>query len=226
MEGDLMDNGSQFIDRFIDLQERAAEKNLPTSARQLLTALFLIDNSTYWKETFNAPNSVLQKWSGLKLEAIRMNRILLSELGFIKYSKGDGAHAAEYSICFDDSSTVKRDSSTVKRDIHRHKDIKTIEDIKTKERETTPKKKFQKPTLEEIQAFVNEKGYVFDPGQFFDYYESKGWLVGKSPMKNWKAACSTWNRRELDRHPWKSRDKGYSAQEAQWKKDIDDNIPF
>ena len=240
MNDDLKDIGSQFIDRFIDLQERAAEKNLPTSARQLLTALFLIDNSTYWKETFNAPNSVLQKWSGLKLEAIRMNRILLSELGFIKYSKGDGAHAAEYSICFDDSSTVKRDSSTVKRDtspvkrdsspvkrdIHRHKDIKTIEDIKTKERETTPKKKFQKPSLEEIQAYVKEKGYVFDAGQFFDYYESKGWLVGKSPMKNWKAACSTWNRRELERHPWKNRGREYSEQEAQWKKDIDDNIPF
>jgi hypothetical protein len=29
---------------------------------------------------------------------------------------------------------------------------------------------------------------------FFDYYESKGWLVGKSPMKNWTAAMSTWRR--------------------------------
>ena len=73
---------------------------------------------------------------------------------------------------------------------------------------------------------MKEKGYVFDAGQFFDYYESKGWLVGKSPMKNWKAACSTWNRRELERHPWKNRGREYSEQEAQWKKDIDDNIPF
>ena len=55
-----------------------------------------------------------------------------------------------------------------------------------------PKKRFKKPTIEEIQAYIKEKKRHFDAERFFDYYESKGWLVGKSPMKDWKAACRTW----------------------------------
>lgn len=57
---------------------------------------------------------------------------------------------------------------------------------------TTATKKFVKPTIEEIKAYVKEKGYNVDAERFFSYYESKGWIVGKSPMKNWKAAVSTW----------------------------------
>lgn len=57
---------------------------------------------------------------------------------------------------------------------------------------------FQKPTIEEIRQYCLEKGYNVDAEQFFNFYESKGWLVGKSPMKNWRAAVSTWNKREKE----------------------------
>lgn len=33
-----------------------------------------------------------------------------------------------------------------------------------------------------------------DAESFVDYYTSKGWVVGKSPMKDWKAAIRTWNK--------------------------------
>ena len=62
-----------------------------------------------------------------------------------------------------------------------------------------PKKseRFVKPTIEEIQAHIFEKGYTFDAEAFYAFYESNGWKVGKNPMKNWKMACTTWakNRR-------------------------------
>lgn len=58
--------------------------------------------------------------------------------------------------------------------------------------------RFQKPTIEEIRQFCLEKGYNVDAEQFFNFYESKGWLVGKSPMKNWRAAVSTWNKRDKE----------------------------
>lgn len=54
--------------------------------------------------------------------------------------------------------------------------------------------KFKKPTLDEVKEYCHEKGYTFSPNAFIDYYESNGWRVGKNPMKNWKAACSTWQR--------------------------------
>ena len=57
-----------------------------------------------------------------------------------------------------------------------------------------PKSTFSKPTLEEVLAYVIEKGYHFDAERFYYYYESVGWKVGKKPMKSWKAACVTWER--------------------------------
>ena len=62
-------------------------------------------------------------------------------------------------------------------------------------------KRFKKPTIEEIQAYINEKSYHFDAETFFAFYESKGWKVGTSPMKKWQAACVTWERSYLQKHP-------------------------
>ena len=53
-------------------------------------------------------------------------------------------------------------------------------------------KRFIKPTIQEIQAHILEKGYTFDAEAFYAFYESNGWKVGKNPMKNWKMACTTW----------------------------------
>lgn len=50
-------------------------------------------------------------------------------------------------------------------------------------------KRFTPPTLAEVQSYVAERHSPVDPQEFIDFYESKGWMVGKAPMKNWKAAC-------------------------------------
>ena len=55
-------------------------------------------------------------------------------------------------------------------------------------------KRFVKPTVEEIRAYIFEKGYTFDAETFFAFYESNGWKVGRNPMKNWKMACTTWSK--------------------------------
>lgn len=57
-------------------------------------------------------------------------------------------------------------------------------------------KRFVKPALEEVEEYVSAKGYTFNPEAFWSYYEAVGWKVGSKPMKNWKAACSTWQQRE------------------------------
>lgn len=48
-------------------------------------------------------------------------------------------------------------------------------------------------------AYAESKGIAlgsidFDPDHFVDYYESKGWKVGKAPMKDWKATVRNWLR--------------------------------
>lgn len=55
-------------------------------------------------------------------------------------------------------------------------------------------KKFTKPTIEEIQTYCRERNNTVEASKFFDFYESKGWKVGNSPMKDWRAAVRTWEK--------------------------------
>ena len=57
---------------------------------------------------------------------------------------------------------------------------------------------FQKPTIEEIRRYCQESRLDVDAEQFFNFYESKGWVIGKSPMKSWRAAVCTWSRRQKE----------------------------
>lgn len=55
-------------------------------------------------------------------------------------------------------------------------------------------KTFRKPTVEDVQAYIDEKGYSVNADRFIDYYTANGWKVGKNPMKDWKAAVRNWER--------------------------------
>lgn len=66
-------------------------------------------------------------------------------------------------------------------------------------KKVAPKKesRFSKPSIEEIKDYFFEIGsenYNLESEKFFDYYESNGWQVGKSKMKDWKATARNWNR--------------------------------
>ena len=54
--------------------------------------------------------------------------------------------------------------------------------------------RFKKPTVEEIAEYCRERNNGIDAQRFFDYYEAKGWLIGKTKMKDWRAAVRTWER--------------------------------
>jgi len=49
--------------------------------------------------------------------------------------------------------------------------------------------RFVPPTVEEVAAYVKQRGSAVDPQGFIDFYAAKGWLIGKAPMRDWKAAC-------------------------------------
>lgn len=57
------------------------------------------------------------------------------------------------------------------------------------------KKRFSPPTLEDVQAYCMKRNNQVDAEQFIDFYSSKGWMVGKNPMKDWKACVRTWEKR-------------------------------
>ena len=71
-------------------------------------------------------------------------------------------------------------------------DLKEISPIGDKEK--PPPKRFVPPSLKEVSAYCEEKGYKIDTERFIDYYTANGWMVGKNKMKDWKAAVRNWNR--------------------------------
>lgn len=74
-------------------------------------------------------------------------------------------------------------------------------ELETEKKKEIKRAKFTKPAVAIIKEYCDEKSYNIDAEYFFNYYESKGWLIGKSPMKSWKAALANWNKRELDKRP-------------------------
>ena len=71
-----------------------------------------------------------------------------------------------------------------------------VKDIKENPLKGVKEKRFAPPTLENVIGYCQEKGYVIDAQRFIDFYESKGWMIGKNKMKDWKAAVRNWARQD------------------------------
>lgn len=57
--------------------------------------------------------------------------------------------------------------------------------------------RFVPPTLDEVRAYVLQRCSPVEPQAFIDFYQARGWMVGKAPMRDWKAACrsaESWER--------------------------------
>ena len=78
-------------------------------------------------------------------------------------------------------------------------------------------KRFSPPSFDDVKSYCQERENGVDPQAFVDWYTSNGWKVGKNPMKDWKAAVRTWERKEANHGRNGSAD---SAVESQKFRDI------
>lgn len=78
-------------------------------------------------------------------------------------------------------------------------DKNSLEEVSSAEESADTPKRFKKPTLEEVAAYCRERKNNVNPQRFIDFYTSKGWKVGKEPMKDWKACIRTWEQDEKDK---------------------------
>lgn len=99
-----------------------------------------------------------------------------------------------------DNDNDNEDSST-----YRQRIVETvpITDNSEKVKKIRPIKKFIKPTIEEIKTYCDERNNNIDAELFFNHYESNGWMVGKNPMKDWKASVHTWEKKQREFKPQK-----------------------
>lgn len=77
---------------------------------------------------------------------------------------------------------------------------KVSKDKDSKEESVREKKakRFYPPTLDEVKQYCEERKNNIDPMAFIDFYSSKGWMIGKNRMKDWKAAVRTWERKRKE----------------------------
>lgn len=58
---------------------------------------------------------------------------------------------------------------------------------------------FSPPDIQDVKAYCIERKNNVDPERFIDFYEAKGWMVGKNKMKDWRAAVRNWERNEASK---------------------------
>ncbi len=94
-------------------------------------------------------------------------------------------------ICPIQASVSDTDTDTVS-------DTDSVADSDGEKTDKPKRKKFTIPTVEEVEAYCFERNNKVDAETFVDFYSSKGWMVGKNPMKDWKAAVRTWERKDKE----------------------------
>lgn len=73
-------------------------------------------------------------------------------------------------------------------------DSNSNSNIDTENKEHINTNRFNPPSVEEVRAYCSERKNGVDAENFVDFYSSKGWMIGKNKMKDWKAAVRTWER--------------------------------
>lgn len=73
-------------------------------------------------------------------------------------------------------------------------DTDTEADTEAFKPKSSVREHYSRPSLGEVTAYCQERGKGVDPQQWFDFYTSNGWRVGRNSMKNWRAAVRTWER--------------------------------
>jgi len=72
--------------------------------------------------------------------------------------------------------------------------LKQIEENTRSKSKPKQSKPFQKPTLEEVKAYIQEHNSQVDPDAFFNHYEANNWYRGKTKIKDWRACVRIWEK--------------------------------
>lgn len=156
------------------------------------------------ESTFSGSQSYLARKAKCTKRKVAMALPNLVEKGLIIKIDRDvrGLHLCEYKV----SPAFMGDEchSPGGDECHSHNNI-DIENI-DKEREIIKENRFQKPSLDEVREYCDQRNSPIDPEEFYNWYEANGWKVGKNPMKNWHSAIVTWEKKREKEVPQRKRE--------------------
>lgn len=171
--------------------------DLKLKGNELLVYAIIYGFSQDGETRFTGSLQYLADWTSSTKQGVTKNLKSLVEKGYISKEEKyiNGVKFCEYYVTqlnrvLNSVEQGIKQSLTggIKQSLTNNIDINTIEDKKE------DNKRFVPPTVDEVNEYCIERNNNIDPEQFVNYYESKGWLIGKSKMKSWKAAVRTWER--------------------------------
>lgn len=207
-----------FSDSFLDM---------PLSARCLYFTLGMVADDDGF---VNNPKSIMRQCGAQEDDMkilLAKNFLLAFESGVIvikhwrinNYLQKDRYNATKYleekaELSVTENGSYHRETGVYTQDMYTQESIgkDRLDKVSI---DKSAKTRFFPPTVEEVKAYCEKRGNGIDAEQFFDFYASKGWKVGNSPMKDWKAAVRTWERREKQdpkKLPAPNRDKSWMKQ--------------
>lgn len=208
-----------YIEEAKAFDELLETNDLSTPAVALWYALLNRFNRAGWQTDITVSISTLQAKTKLSPSGVKRARNALKQAGFIDFTPRKGnlstiyhfvslvAHREPHAEPQADlqSEPQAEPQSEPQAEPHAERNNKTRLDktrLDNEVEESKPKKArsksiaFVKPTLEEVEAYCQERGSNVDPVKFFSYYESNGWKVGRNSMKDWHRAIVTWERND------------------------------
>jgi chitodextrinase len=134
-----------------------------------------------------------KRWKWDKTKVRRFLNLLQNDSMIVLTSDNITTHLT---VCNYASYQDERNASETQ--VKRKRNTNEIQTTPIKEEEERQEEKekkdnrFKKPTIEEIGLYMEEQGMNNIAERFYNHYEAKGWMIGKNPVKNWKACVITW----------------------------------
>lgn len=108
---------------------------------------------------------------------------------------------------------VNNDRTASEQRVNTLKEVKEVKELNNMGEKST---RFIPPLIEEVKNYCIERKNDVDPQKWFDFYTAKNWMIGKTKMKDWKAAVRTWENNKKNTHtqfnqPQREIDKLYKS---------------
>lgn len=176
----------------------------------VLLRLIIMANfkETDWRGIHLMPGEIitslesLSSQSGLSVRKIRTSLNRLKTTGYLtcettnRYTRiflTDKAFFQGYNSESDRQNDTPTDNQSTCERQQRKNDKK---DKKVSSTHAPSSRRFTPPSVDEVEAYCRERGNSVDAQRFVDFYASKGWKVGSSGMKDWRAAIRNWERQD------------------------------
>lgn len=150
--------------------------------------LFKFDDGFFWSERL-IKHFEHRDFLSEKGRAGGLKRVANFNSGFKPKSRGASNWLqAKVKGGLTEASSIKEKEKESKVKESKIKSVNTLSSARTREGEG-----FTKPSFSQVSEFISKNLFKVNPEEFYNFYESKGWMVGKSPMVSWESKLREWS---------------------------------